>query len=175
MDETAHTVMLVGGGEGMGKLEDIANALERRLSENDQIVLICGKNQRLASRLAERDWRCKVCVRGFVTNMADYMSACDCIITKAGPGTIAEALICGLPIMLNGFIPCQEAGNVSYVLENGVGAYDEDPEAMAKIVAGWFALDGEVLEEMSKKARMLGRPEATFNIVRDLAGMACGA
>ena len=69
----------------------------------------------------------------------------------------------------------RSSGNVSYVLENGVGAYDEDPEAMARIVAGWFALDGEVLEEMSKKARMLGRPEATFNIVRDLAGMACGA
>jgi UDP-N-acetylglucosamine:LPS N-acetylglucosamine transferase len=34
--------------------------------------------------------------------MSEYMSACDCIITKAGPGTIAEALICGLPILLNG-------------------------------------------------------------------------
>ena len=60
-------------------------------------------------------------------------------------------------------------------MENGVGAYDEDPDAMAKIVAGWFALDGEVLEEMSAKAKLLGRPEATFNIVRDLADMACGA
>ena len=47
----------------------------------------------------------KVC--GFVTNMAEWMTACDTIITKAGPGTIAEALICGLPIILNGFIPCQ--------------------------------------------------------------------
>lgn len=47
----------------------------------------------------------KVC--GFVTKMAEWMTACDAIITKAGPGTIAEALICGLPIILNGFIPCQ--------------------------------------------------------------------
>lgn len=44
---------------------------------------------------------------GFVTNMAEWMSASDVIITKAGPGTIAESLICGLPIILNGFIPCQ--------------------------------------------------------------------
>ncbi len=49
----------------------------------------------------------KVKVCGFVTNMAEWMTACDTIITKAGPGTIAEALICGLPIILNGFIPCQ--------------------------------------------------------------------
>jgi len=34
--------------------------------------------------------------------MAEYMAACDCVITKAGPGTIAEALTCGLPIILNG-------------------------------------------------------------------------
>lgn len=34
--------------------------------------------------------------------MAEYMSCCDCVITKAGPGTIAEALACGLPIVLNG-------------------------------------------------------------------------
>ena len=49
----------------------------------------------------------KVKVCGFVTNMAEWMTASDTIITKAGPGTIAEALICGLPIILNGFIPCQ--------------------------------------------------------------------
>lgn len=44
---------------------------------------------------------------GFVNNMAEWMTACDAIVTKAGPGTIAEALICGLPLILNGFIPCQ--------------------------------------------------------------------
>ena len=37
-----------------------------------------------------------------MNNMSEYMTACDCIITKAGPGTIAEALICGRPILLNG-------------------------------------------------------------------------
>ena len=36
------------------------------------------------------------------------MGACDMVITKAGPGTMAEALIAGLPIMLNGFVPGQE-------------------------------------------------------------------
>lgn len=34
--------------------------------------------------------------------MAEYMSACNCVISKAGPGTIAEAMICGVPIILNG-------------------------------------------------------------------------
>ena len=61
-----------------------------------------------------------VVVNGFVTNMAEWMSASDTIVTKAGPGTIAESLICGLPVLLNGFIPCQEAGNVPFVVDNKV-------------------------------------------------------
>lgn len=37
---------------------------------------------------------------GFVENMADYMVAADVVVTKAGPGTIAEAAAVGLPVML---------------------------------------------------------------------------
>jgi 1,2-diacylglycerol 3-beta-galactosyltransferase len=171
MDEEARTVMLVGGGEGMGKLEATAEALAATLEPEDQVLVICGKNQKLARQLAARRWPVKMVVRGFVNNMNEYMSACDCVITKAGPGTIAEALISGLPVLLNGFIPCQEAGNVSFVLENGVGAYEEEPAKMAEIVREWFQTEG-ALEEMSRRAKRLGRPEATFNIVRELAGMA---
>jgi hypothetical protein len=48
------------------------------------------------------------------------LSPADVIITKAGPGTISEALICGLPMVLNAFVPCQEEGNIPYVTENKV-------------------------------------------------------
>jgi 1,2-diacylglycerol 3-beta-galactosyltransferase len=65
----------------------------------------------------------RVLVLGFVTNMAELMSACDVIITKAGPGTIMEALICGLPMVLNAFVPCQEEGNIPYVVDNKVGGW----------------------------------------------------
>ena len=61
-----------------------------------------------------------VSIQGFVDNMEEWMAACDIIITKAGPGTIVESLIMGLPVLLNGFVPCQEAGNVPFVIDNGV-------------------------------------------------------
>lgn len=130
--------------------------------------------------------------QGFVNNMAEYMVACDCIISKAGPGTIAEAMICGIPIVLNGMveillfifsqftsfflagcIPCQEEGNIPYVIENGVGAYSEEPQTIAHIVAGWLdPQNTKELQNMSMRAQRLGRPDATYNIVRDLARMA---
>ena len=64
-------------------------------------------------------WACAE-LQGFVNNMEEWMHASDVIITKAGPGTIAESFICGLPVLLNGFIPGQEEGNIEYVLEHQV-------------------------------------------------------
>ena len=50
--------------------------------------------------------------------MSEYMSCCDCVITKAGPGTIAEALICGIPIILNGIIFYQLLVSIITVLQD---------------------------------------------------------
>lgn len=91
----------------------------------------------------------------------------------AGPGTIAEALICGLPILLNGNVPCQEEGNIPYVLDNGCGAFERDPVKIAAILDRWFAPTGaRELAAMSEAARALGRPDALFQICRDLAALA---
>ncbi len=175
LDTLASTVMLIGGGEGMGKIATIAEALSHRLSSSDQLIVVCGRNQSLENDLKNRKWKIKVAVKGFINNMAEYMSCCDCVITKAGPGTIAEALTCGLPIVLNGCIPCQEEGNIPYVLDNDVGAYSEEPEQIAEIVSQWFGPSKIRLGLMSERARQLGRPEATFDIVRDLANMVRGS
>jgi 1,2-diacylglycerol 3-beta-galactosyltransferase len=165
-------VLLMGGGEGVGPVEEIAVECDASLSATGrsigQIVVICGRNKALQERLAERTWRTPARVNGFVDNMPDWMHACDCIVTKAGPGTIAEALICGLPIILSGFIPGQEEGNVPFVVDNGVGVYEKSPAAIAAIVARWFGPEREHLREMAARARALGHPHATFDIVRSI-------
>ncbi|XP_039684572.1 probable monogalactosyldiacylglycerol synthase, chloroplastic isoform X2 [Medicago truncatula] len=107
-------------------------------------------------------------VKGFVTKIEECMGACDCIITKAGPGTIAEAMIRGLPIILNDYIAGQEAGNVSYVVENGCGKYSKLPKEIAKIVADWFGPKADELKEMSQNALKLARPDSVFRIVHDM-------
>jgi UDP-N-acetylglucosamine:LPS N-acetylglucosamine transferase len=48
--------------------------------------------------------------------LLQWMAAVDTIITKAGPGTIAEALISGLPILLNGNVPCQVRAELGWCL-----------------------------------------------------------
>ena len=110
-------------------------------------------------------------IMGFVNNMPEYMFASDIIITKAGPGTISEALICGLPMILNGYIPCQEEANVPYVLENGVGVFERKPALVAATVKSWFTDRASERQAMAARCKALGHPAALFNIVRELAQM----
>ena len=166
-------ILLMGGGEGMGLLEPTAMALAQRLPPAAQVVVVCGRNAPLAQRLAARaaSFQCKLHVKGFLSNVDEWMGASDVVITKAGPGTIAEALIRGLPLMLNGAIPCQEEGNVPFVLENGVGRFSTDPDQIALQIADWCGPAAAELAAMAKRAKALGRPHATFDIVKDLAAL----
>ncbi|XVF48244.1 hypothetical protein PTKIN_Ptkin03bG0174400 [Pterospermum kingtungense] len=88
MDEGLHAVLLMGGGEGMGPIEATARALGNALYDENlgepigQILVICGRNKKLASKLLSIDWKIPVQVKGFVNKMEECMGACDCIITK---------------------------------------------------------------------------------------------
>ena len=185
------TVLIVGGGDGMGGIVNQATAVGERLqslaakssSNNEpayQMVVICGNNKSAQTTLSppETQWGSNVAVNimGFVNNMDEFMRASDILVTKAGPGTIAEASICGLPCILSSFLPGQEEGNVPYVEENGFGCYKGTPEGIADTVEEWFAVssvttEGTVLETMKECALNAARPDATLDIARDLADM----
>ncbi|KAK9697877.1 hypothetical protein RND81_08G066500 [Saponaria officinalis] len=178
MDPVLPAVLLMGGGEGMGPVKKTAVALGESLFDKKlgkplgQLIIICGRNKSLASTLESMEWKIPVKVRGFEKQMEKWMGTCDCIITKAGPGTIAEALIRGLPIILNDYIPGQEKGNVPYVVDNGAGVFTRSPKETAKIVAEWFSTKQDELKRMSENALKLAKPEAVFEIVRDLHELA---
>ncbi|CAI9100862.1 OLC1v1038049C3 [Oldenlandia corymbosa var. corymbosa] len=179
MDPELPAVLLMGGGEGMGPVKKTAKALGESLYNAElgkpigQLVIICGRNESLASTLRSTEWKIPVKVRGFETQMVKWMGACDCIITKAGPGTITEALIRGLPIILNDYIPGQEKGNVPYVVDNGAGVFTRSPKETARIVAEWFTIKQDELKTMSENALRLAKPDAVFDIVKDIHDLAC--
>ncbi|KAK6927671.1 Glycosyl transferase, family 28, C-terminal [Dillenia turbinata] len=174
MDDILPAVLLMGGGEGMGPIEATARALESALYDENlgapkgQILVICGRNKKLASRLESIDWKIPVQVKGFVIKMEECMGACDCVITKAGPGTIAEAMIRGLPLILNDYIAGQEVGNVRYVVNNGCGKFSKSPKEIANIVGQWFGPKADELKAMSRNALKSARSDAVFKIVHDL-------
>src|SRR5205814_7116521 len=106
-------VLLVGGGDGAGGLQDVTRAISRaRLPV--QLLIITGRNRRLYAYLqrTKQSFHVPVRVFGFVQNMPEMMRASDVIIIKAWPGTITEALACDLPVILIGYARGQDVGSV---------------------------------------------------------------
>jgi 1,2-diacylglycerol 3-beta-galactosyltransferase len=165
------TILVVGGGEGMGKVYKIARAIAKA-HINAQLVVVAGRNKRLRQRLEKVSWEIPTTVFGFVTNMRELMGASDVIVTKAGPSTISEALIMGLPILISGFIPGQEEGNVEYVINSGAGTLTERPQLIAATLAQWFQPENETLTHMAQKAQRAGRPQAALDIAAEIFNLA---
>lgn len=164
------TVLLLGGGEGMGPVEDIAGALTGALTSLPaQLVIICGRNEELRLRLSRRSWTLPVHVHGFVRNMPAWMQAADCMVTKAGPGTIAEAMASGLPMVLSGYVPGQESGNVAYVVDRGIGVFVQDSWGIARMVHRWLEPGNPDLQAMRLRARELACPRAAVDIASALS------
>src|SRR5262249_45758222 len=131
LDPDLPMILVVGGGEGAGGLAVAARTLlDAALPA--QAVIITGRNRALYAQLRELSAfaHMPVHVEGFVTNMPEWMRAADVIVTKAGPGTITEAMACELPIVLTGAIPGQEEGNVNFVLENELGMLAQTPNEL---------------------------------------------
>jgi 1,2-diacylglycerol 3-beta-galactosyltransferase len=116
-------VMLMAGGEGGGKLLSTALALARA-SLPVELVVVCGRNEPLEQKLRDlaASLPTPMHVLGFTDKIPEYFRAVDLLVTKAGPGTLAEANAAQLPVVVYDYVPGQERGNVDFVRHNGLGA-----------------------------------------------------
>ncbi len=160
-------VLIVGGGEGMGHLDKHAIAIDQA-GLNCQLIIVTGRNQQLKDTLENYQWTIPVKIYGFVRDMPEFMQASDVLITKAGPGTISEAFISGLPLILFSKMPGQEDGNVSYVVENGAGVWAPEPHQTVSDLKYWLE-NPDVLKNVAKNALNLAKPGATREIAIALA------
>jgi 1,2-diacylglycerol 3-beta-galactosyltransferase len=148
----------------MGRVGSMARALGRRLAQGDvraQIAVVAGGNERLRRRLASAEWPVPVTVIGLTSEVAAWMSAADVLLTKAGPGTIAEAACLGVPTLLTGFVPGQEEENVAWAERNGGAVFEPHPKRAADLVGRWLESGCRDLEAMSARMRAMGRPGAS--------------
>ncbi len=159
-------VLLVGGGEGMGPLAKTARAIaESGLDVG--IVIVAGRNQRLKSGLEKHHWAVPAFIYGFTKEMPDFMRAADVLVTKAGPGTIAEAFNAHLPIILYARLPGQEDGNVTYVCETGAGVWASTPKRVVTTLRSWVE-HPEEREKVVAACRLASRPDASITIARQI-------
>jgi hypothetical protein len=116
------TGMLLFGGFGSKVMYDIVEKLEAA-NLPLQLIAICGKNEKLAAEFRARAWKIPVNVLGFTKEVHKLMYAADFLIGKPGPGSVAEAMVCKLPVILecNSWTLPQERYNTEWVKEKNVG------------------------------------------------------
>ncbi len=179
--------LVLFGGYGSHEIREIAERLDR--SKLDlQLILICGKNDKLAEELRARKWRIPVFVEGFTTRVNEYMRLTDFFIGKPGPGSVSEALAMHLPVIVacNAWTLPQERYNADYVVERQVGvvlrSFREidravaqliEPSALARFRANTIALNNQAVFEipsMLEKIFEESRDQATSTNGALLAG-----
>src|SRR5712692_6841699 len=116
------TAIVLFGGHGSKVMYDITEKLDAA-GLPLQLILICGRNDELAGKLRARQWKMPVHVIGFTKEVHRLMRAADFLIGKPGPGSIAEAMVRHLPVLIecNAWTLPQERYNAEWVKEKGVG------------------------------------------------------
>ncbi|MBO0686756.1 MAG: glycosyltransferase [Candidatus Dormibacteraeota bacterium] len=171
LSEGRPTVLVMGGGEGSGRLLQQVRALAW-LPHDWQVIAVCGRNERLRRRLSRLHFRTPTLVLGFVDTVPELLRASDLVVTKAGPGAIAEALATHVPMVLTGHLPGQEAPNVRFVTHTGVGLHAPRPD-MLQLAVDYLLADGGVeARAMSRRAAEIAHPHAALDIARECLALA---
>jgi len=110
------TALIMTGAVGIGPIEEIVQAL----ADDVQLLVICGKNQRLFDRLTKLNLA-NVKVYPLIDYVDELMSVSDIVLTKAGGLTISESLAKGLPMIFFSSIPGLETANEEVICESGAG------------------------------------------------------
>ncbi|MDF2725227.1 MAG: ugtP [Paenibacillus sp.] len=171
LDAHKPVLLLMGGGYGM--MHDGMIRLMRGAAQSGQVqvVVICGHNQKLRSRLeADLDdevRRNTIQLTGFVTNMEQYMSASDLVVTKAGGLTTSEAIAMRLPMVLYRPLPGQEEDNADFLTKANVAIRATDDTQLERLVMTLLARPGR-LAAMRRHMDQLHMERASFRALEEI-------
>ncbi len=161
LKENVFTVLIATGSFGIGPIEEILRILETE--DGLQILVVCGHNRGLAERLRGRNYA-GAKIFGLVDNMHELMAVSDCMVTKPGGLSIAEALVSQLPMIFFHPIPGQETNNVRVLREYGIGCMPADVPGIAGELRKLKSFRDAHLTAL-KHTQRLARPAAVRDII----------
>jgi len=159
------------GGYGSRRMITIA----KRVAEAGlptQLIFLCGHNQKLRDRLLAMDLPYPARVEGFASEMPRLMRLADYFVGKPGPGSISEALVMNLPVVVerSHWTMVQERFNTEWVLARGVGVV---LHSFSEIATGILPmLDPESLALFHERITK-AKTRAVFEIPRIMQSLLC--
>ena len=165
------TILIMGGGQGLGAIKEIVFAL-KDIKLPVQVLVVTGINRNLKKNLSKIKSKLNFPfkVLGYVREIDELMEISDVLITKPGGLTVAEALSKGLPMGVIDSIAGQEMRNKKFLLERGLAFNLESAKNVVplirRLVNGNF--DRKTWKEKMTK---LARPQASQEIVHKVVSM----
>ncbi len=162
LDPELPTGIVMFGGFGSRRMEIVA----RRIADSGlktQLIFLCGHNRRLMEQLAAMKLPFPHYIEGFTSDIPYFMKLADFFIGKPGPGSISEALVMGLPVIVerNVLTMVHERYNADWILQNRVGVVLRSLAEIDRGVA--IMLDAERMEQFRARIRSLEN-RAVFEI-----------
>ncbi len=155
-------ILLMGGGLGLGDIEESLLALES-IEERLTLIVVAGRNERLRERVLDfaDHTHHNVLAYGYTDQVRLLMRAVDLLLTKPGALTMSEAFALSLPMLLHDPIPGPETDNAIYASHHGAAVWLHPGESIAEAVRGILR---ERLPAMQAAAKCCARPRAASDI-----------
>ena len=174
LDPDVPTILVMGGGQGLGPIKKIVKSLGK-MNMYVQIIVLSGVNKKIVNSLRRYAAKAdkKILVFEFVTNVEELMTVAKLIVTKPGGMTTAESLTKGLPMVVINPIPGQEMRNTDFLIQQGIGIRVHDVDDIGGEVEVLLR-SPERLAAMRKAALAHAKPHASLDIARLILGASSG-
>jgi len=164
LNQDIPTVLIMGGGQGLGPIKTIIRSLEK-VKKDFQEIIVTGANKKLFKSLKRKvkKYKKNIIVLGYVDNISELMAISSIIITKPGGVTTSEALAKKIPIIIVKPIPGQEASNTVYLTQKGAAIKIDKPSSINFIIEDLLK-DHVKLNRLRQACGRIGKPNASFDI-----------
>ena len=166
LDLNIPTILIMGGGQGLGPMKEAVKSLVR-LDRSLQLIVICGTNVKLVNwiKKIQRKTAKKIIFYDYASNVDELMEVSTLIVSKPGGMTTSECLAKGLPMVIVDPIPGQEERNSQFLVNQGIAIRVDEKRHIAREIDVLLNTPKK-LEMMKQAALKNGKPMAAQNIAR---------
>ena len=168
-EDDKKNILFFGGGEfGLGKTRtvEIFESFVKYCSDM-QIIAIAGKNEKMKNAfdkiVSEYNKSNNDIVFEYTSQVHEFMSISDLVVTKTGGLTTTESLASHLPMVIINPIPGQEEENAEFLEKNGIGIWIKKDDNVMKVLDNLFS-NPDNLSKMKDNTKKLAKLNSTKDI-----------